>query len=115
VIHPELLPAVADLPALQLALDSMELTPNENLLLLSAGPRLSEMVDPIADLAGAIASAAPPDATEGDEHQNPLTMLLATIQKANPLQLYALVILALQNTWATEGVELPNGGLQVTQ
>lgn len=111
--QPALVPNPDELPALQLAVDSMELTPNENMLLLAAGPALSVAADPIASLAEAITAAAPPDATEGDPTQNPLTMLLATIQRAQPIQLHALAILALQNTWITQGIELPDGGLQV--
>jgi hypothetical protein len=113
--QPGLIPNPDELPALQLALDSMELTPNENMLLLAAGPALSEAADPIADLANAVSAAAPKDAVESDESQNPLTMLLATIEKADPIQLRALAILALQNTWVTQGIELPNGGLQVSE
>jgi hypothetical protein len=113
--HPELLPDPSELPALQLALDSMELTPNENMLLLAAGPRLSAAADPIADLAQAVSDGAPADAEEGSAQNNPLTGLLETIQKAQPEQLHALVILALQNTWISEGIELPNGGLSVSE
>ena len=113
--QPGLVPNPDELPPLQLALDSLELTPNENMLLLAAGPALSESADPIADLAGAVSAAAPRDAVDGDEQQNPLTMLLTTIEKADPVQLRALAILALQNTWVTQGIELPNGGLQVSE
>jgi hypothetical protein len=113
MIHTELVPEPTELPNLQLAVDSMELTPNENMLLLAAGPRLSQSADPIADLPAAVIAAAPEQATEGDEQQNPLSMLLATIRNAESEQLRALVILALQNTWATNGIELPAGGLQV--
>ena len=108
----ELVPDLNQLPALQLALDSMELTPNETLLLLSAGPQLSQAADPIAELAQAVTQAAPDDAAEGDEHRNPLTMLLSTIEKAQPEQLRALAVFALQNTWVSEGIELPGGGLR---
>jgi hypothetical protein len=113
--HPELLPDPSQLPALQLAVDSMELTPNENMLLLAAGPRLSQAADPVADLAEAVSAAAPADAEAGSAQNNPLTALLETIQQAGPEQLRALVILALQNTWISEGVELPNGGLSVRE
>ena len=113
--HPELVPDPSQLPTLQLALDSMELTPNENMLLLAAGPRLSESADPIADLAAAVRDAAPADAEEGSTENNPLAGLIETIQNAGPEQLHALVILALQNTWVSEGVELPNGGLSVSE
>jgi len=113
--HPELLPDPSQLPALQLAVDSMELTPNENMLLLAAGPQLSQAADPVADLAQAVSAAAPADAVGGSAQNNPLTALLETIQQAGPEQLHALVILALQNTWISEGIELPNGGLSVSE
>jgi hypothetical protein len=114
--HPELLPDAAQLPALQLALDSMELTPNENMLLLAAGPRLSESANPMDDLAEAVMAAAPPDAEDEENTQdNPLSALLQTIDQAGPEQRRALVILALQNTWISEGVELPNGGISVSE
>ncbi len=113
--QPGLIPNPDELPALQLALDSVELTPNENMLLLAAGPALSESADPIASLADAVTAAAPKDAVDGDENQNPLSMLFATIEKAEPLQLRALAILALQNPGVTQGIELPNGGLQVSE
>jgi len=113
--HPELLPDADQLPTLQLALDSMELTPNENMLLLAAGPRLSEAANPMEDLVEAVTAAAPPDAELDDDQQNPLSMLLQTIQEAGPDQRRALVILALQNTWISEGVELPNDGLRVRE
>lgn len=113
--HPELLPDADQLPALQLALDSMELTPNENMLLLAAGPRLSEVADPMNELAEAVTAAAPPDAETDDDQQNPLTTLLETIEQAGPEQRRALAILALQNTWISEGIELPNGGLSVRE
>jgi hypothetical protein len=115
MIHPELLPTAADLPTLQLALDSVELTPNETLLLLSAGPALSEAADPIADLASAVSAGAPPNTNEGAENPTPFSSLLATIAKAGPEQLRAMTVLALQKTWISEGVELPGGGLYVSE
>ena len=115
MIHPELLPSAADLPALQLALDSVELTPNETLLLLAAGPALSEADDPMADLASAVSAGAPPDANEDAENPTPFSALLATIAQAGPEQLRAMAVLALQKTWISEGVELPGGGLSVSE
>ena len=113
--HPELVPTAADLPALQLALDSMELTPNETLLLLSAGPALSAAADPMADLTDAVSAAAPPDANESAGNPTPLSALLETIAQAQPDQLRALAVFALQKTWISEGVELPGGGLFVSE
>jgi hypothetical protein len=115
MIHPELFPTAADLPALQLALDSVELTPNETLLLLSAGPALSEAADPINDLESAVSATAPPDAGGDAENPTPVSALLGAIQQANPEQRRALAILALQKTWISEGVELPGGGLFVSE
>lgn len=115
MIHPELLPTAADLPALQLALDSVELTPNETLLLLAAGPALSDAADPIGDLASAVSASAPPDADEDAENPTPLSSLLDTISHAQPGQLRAMATLALQKTWISEGVELPGGGLHVSE
>ena len=82
MINPELLPTAADLRALQLALDSMELTPNETLLLLAAGPALSEPPDPIADLANAVNAGAPLETSEGTDNPTPLSSLLDTIAQA---------------------------------
>ncbi len=111
--HPELLPTIDTLPELQRDLDSFELAPNETLLLLAAGPELSNSVDPLTDLAGAIERAAPPEAGEGDKDQNPFLYFLDRVQHATPQQARALVVLALQKTWISEGVTLPGGGLYV--
>ena len=115
MIHPELLPTAAELPSLQLALDSVELTPNETLLLLAAGPALSAAADPIADLGNAVSGGAPPDANEDAENPTPFSALLATIAQAGPEQRRAMTVLALQKTWISEGVDLPGGGLYVSE
>ncbi len=115
MIHPELFPSAADLPNLQLTLDSVELTPNENMLLLAAGPALSEAADPMADLATAVSAGAPPDAGEDAENPTPFSTLLAKIERASPEQRRALAVLALQKTWISEGLELPGGGLFVSE
>ncbi len=113
--QPELVPDPSELPALQLALDSMQLTPNENLLVLAAGPALSASADPSADLASAVSAGAPADSGGDAEHPTPLSSLVSKIERAQPVQLRALVILALQNTWLSEGIELPGGGLHVSE
>ncbi len=115
MIHPELLPTAADLPNLQLTLDSVELTPNEVMLLLAAGPALADAADPIADLENAVAGAAPPDAGVDAENPTPISSLLDTIARAAPEQRRAMVVFALQNPWVSEGVELPDGGLQISE
>jgi hypothetical protein len=115
MIHPELLPTAAELPALQLALDSVELTPNETMLLLAAGPALADAADPMADLANAVASTAPSDAGGDTENPTPYSALMNTIAQANPEQTRAMVVFALQNPWVSEGIELPNGGLQISE
>ena len=115
MIHPDLIPTAAQLPTMQLALDSVELTPNETLLLLAAGPALSEAADPVADLASAVSASAPPDADEDAENTTPLSSLLATIEQASPDQRRAMATFALQKTWISEGVELPGGGLYVSE
>jgi hypothetical protein len=112
--HLDLLPSDAELPTLQLALDSMELTPNETLLLASAGPRLTESADPMADLAAIVAEEAQADVSTDEDHPSPAAAFLARIEQAQPEQLRALVIYALQKSWITEGVMPPGGGLQVT-
>ena len=115
MIHPELVPDPAELPTLQLALDSVELTPNETMLLLAAGPALADAADPMSDLANAVEAAAPPDAGDDAENPTPYSTLLDTITHANPEQLRAMVIFALQNPWVSEGIELPGGGLQISE
>ena len=115
MIHPELLPEANQLPALQLALDSAELTPNETMLLLAAGPRLANSADPMAELADAVSAVAPSDGGTGAENPTPVSSLLNTIANAQPDQLRAMVVFALQNPWISEGVQLPDGGLQVSE
>ena len=67
MIHAELFPSPAEIPALQQALDASELTENELILLLAAGPRLAESSDPLNDLHDAVAADSLPG---GDErHQ----------------------------------------------
>jgi hypothetical protein len=115
MIHPELLPEADQLPALQLALDSLELTPNETILLLAAGPGLADSADPIAELADTVSAAAPPGDVGDAENSTPVSALLNAISKANPDQRRAMVVFALQNPWVSEGITLPDGGLQVSE
>jgi hypothetical protein len=82
---------------------------------LAAGPRLAESADPVADLANAVSAVAPPDGDEGAENPTPVSALLDTIANGQPEQLRAMVVFALQNPWVSEGIELPNGGLQVSE
>ena len=111
MIHAELFPSASELPALQQALDASELTENELMLLLSAGPRLAESTDPVADLGIAVAADPLPGGDEAPEEVSPLVSLQATIDKASDLERRALVIVALEDTWAGEGVHLPAPGL----
>lgn len=113
--HSELIPTAADLPNLQLTLDSLELTPNDALLLSAAGPALDDSADPVADLAGILAGETPADASTDADHPSPATALLAMVEKATPEQLRALVVYALQKSWVTEGLMEPDGGLQVSE
>ena len=111
MIHPELFPSPSELPALQHALDASELTENELMLLLAAGPRLSESSDPLGDLHDAVAGDLLPGGDEANPDVSPLVGLLKRIDGADELQRRALAIVALQDTWASEGVELPPPGL----
>lgn len=111
MIHAELFPSVSELPALQQALDACELTENELMLLLAAGPRLADSADPVADLHVAVVADPLPGGDEAPEDVSPLVSLQATIDRASDLERRALVIVALQDTWAGEGVELPAPGL----
>ena len=111
MIHRELFPSESELPALQQALDASELTENELLLLLAAGPRLSESSNPLADLHDAVAGDVLPDGDEASPDASPLVGLLEKIEKADELQRRALVIVALEDTWVSQGVALPSPGL----
>jgi hypothetical protein len=111
MIHAELFPSPAELPALQQALDAAELTENELILLLAAGPRLAESSEPLNDLHDAVAADSLPGGDEAPPDESPLAGLLATIDKADEFQRRALVIVALRDTWAGEGMELPPPGL----
>lgn len=111
MIHPELFPTESELPALQLALDSCELTENELMLLLAAGPRIAASADPLADLHAAVAGDALPGGDEANPEVSPLKSLLAKIDSAGEIQRRALAIVALEEPWASEGVALPDPGL----
>lgn len=111
MIHAELFPSASELPVLQEGLDWCELTENELLVLLAAGPRLAQSANPLDDLSAAVAEATLPASDEASPDGNPLTSLLATIEKAGPAARQALVIVALEDTWASEGVALPPPGL----
>jgi hypothetical protein len=111
MIHAEMFPSASELPALQQALDACELTENELMLLLAAGPRLAESADPLADLHDAVAGDALPGGDEASPEVSPLVGLQETIDNADELSRRALVIVALEQTWASEGVELPPPGL----
>lgn len=112
--HPELLPTAETLPSLQRDLDSFELDANGTMLLMAAGPELAKAADPLADLAEAIERAAPPDAAKGNKDENPFLYFLDRVEHAKPEQTRALVVLALQKSWISEGVALPGGGLSVS-
>lgn len=115
MIHTDLFPTEADIPNLQLWLDSMELTANQALLLSAAGPELAESADPQAALASILARETPADASTDEDHLSPAAALLATVQQASPDQLHALVVYALQKTWISEGATLPGGGIEVSE
>ena len=111
MLHPELFPSESELPALQKALDASELTENELLLLMSAGPRLSESSDPLADLHDAVAGDVLLDEDDASLDASPLMSLLKKIDEADDLQRRAPVIVALQDSWVSQGVTLPSPGL----
>jgi len=111
MIHAELFPTSSELPALQQALDACELTENELMLLLAAGPRLAESADPLADLSDAVAGEPLPGGDTAPEEASPVASLLKTIDEADDMGRRALAIVALEQTWASEGVALPEPGL----
>jgi hypothetical protein len=109
--HPDLFPAPHEIAALQQAIEDCALSENELMLLLSAGARLAGTADPTDSLDDVIWA----DAENGDAaaplNAEARRTLLATIERASPVQRRALAILALQKTWSDEGNALPEPGL----
>jgi|SRR4051812_39449676 len=111
MIHADLFPAASELAELQRALDACQLAENELMLLLASGPRLAASPDPLDSLSIAISAEVAENDTAPVLDDPALQALSLTIERADPLQRRALVIVALQGSWAEEGVTLPAPGL----